>query len=503
MRKTLVIAVREYRAAVRTKSFIISLVIMPVMGSAGLIAAMLFKDQVNISDKKFAIIDRTGRLFDQIATAAEEYNRTRIFDSAPGKQPVDLVGRTQIKPRFVVERVVADDETIDEVRAQQSDRVRQGELTGFVEIGAGALDPSQNHGRDAEHVVYHSNNPMYYEFRSWLEGSLNEFVRAWRYEEAKLDRETVEWATQSINLEQGPLYTRTAAGRVLAGQKNDQYFHIAASVALSLLMFMVILVGAMPLTYSVLEEKIQRSAEVLLGSVTPFQFMMGKLLGMVGVSLTIVTIYLVIGFFAACYFGYGHTIPQHLINWFILYQAGAILMFGSMYIAIGAACNDMKDAQNLMTPASLVACIPLFLLRPVMLEPNSTFSTLVSFFPPATPVLMLLRQGLPQPVPVWQPVVGLLLVVLTSIFCVGIAGRIFHIGILMQGKGASLKEILRWALRGDSRAPTRPRRRRADAAPPLTFRTGKAPQESLPDSQNVKGEPAWWSPQQPNQQPPS
>ncbi|MEE9297105.1 MAG: ABC transporter permease, partial [Phycisphaerae bacterium] len=301
--------------------------------------------------------------------------------------------------------------------------------------------------------------PMYRDFVNWLHRQINGSIRAWRVAEASLPGETVDWATAPVPISERPLFSRTAAGALVAGKANDHYINIAAGMGLAFLMFLVILIGAIPLTYSVLEEKMQRSAEVLLGSITPFQFMMGKILGMVGVSLSIMTIYIVLGFLAASAYGYGHTLPRHLIYWFVLYQAGSILMFGSLFAAIGAACNDMKDAQNLMAPASIIACIPLFVIRPVMMEPNSTFSTLVSFFPPATPVLMLLRQGLPAPVPFWQPVLGLILVLATALLCVALAARVFSVGILMQGKGANIREILQWAFYGIGHRPARPERR--------------------------------------------
>ncbi len=458
MRKTLVIAVREFQAAVHTKTFAVSLLIMPLMGSAGLVAALVFKDQVNVDDKTVAVIDRTGVLFADLAAAAHEYNRTEALADPVTGDPSE----TQHKPRFALHEASPAGRDINDLRAELSDRVRAGELTAFVEIDPSALRAGEEDD-GLEYVFYHSNNPMYREFPIWFNRRVNDCVRDWRVRQAGLAAETVDWATRRLRMGERPLYVRGRDGVVNAGREHEHYINIAAGVGLALLMFLVILVGAIPLTYSVLEEKMQRSAEVLLGTVTAFQFMMGKILGMVGVSLGIVTIYIVAGFIAASACGYGNTIPHHLINWFILYQAGAILMFGSLYAAIGAACNDMKDAQNLMAPASLIACVPLFVIRPVMLEPNSTFSTWISFFPPATPMLMILRQGLPTPVPIWQPIVGLMLVLLTAVVCVALAGRIFRVGILMQGKGANVKELLQWATHGMGQRPPRPDRRRAAA----------------------------------------
>jgi len=72
----------------------------------------------------------------------------------------------------------------------------------------------------------------------------------------------------------------------------------------------------------------------------------------------------------------------------------------------------------------------------------------MSFFPFATPMLMIARQAIPPGVPLWQPVVGILVVLATTVACVWVAGRIFRIGILMQGKGASISQLLRWVVRG-------------------------------------------------------
>ena len=102
----------------------------------------------------------------------------------------------------------------------------------------------------------------------------------------------------------------------------------------------------------------------------------------------------------------------------------------------------------MMTPVMLLVVSPMFVLQNVIREPGSTLSLVMSLFPPATPMLMIIRQNIPPGIPVWQPLLGGVLVILTSLVCVFAAGRIFRVGILMQGKGARMSEMLRWALRG-------------------------------------------------------
>jgi len=226
---------------------------------------------------------------------------------------------------------------------------------------------------------------------------------------------------------------------------SDPYY---AVYCLMMLMVMVVMIGASPLMQSVLEEKMQRIAEVLLGSVTPFQLMFGKLLGMTGVSLTIATVYLIGAFYALLRAGYGGFFPAEVVWWFALYLILAVFMYGAMFIAVGAAVTDMKEAQSILTPVMLLIFSPLFIWPNVIKEPHATFSVVASLFPPATPMLMLIRQAVPPGVPLWQPLLGFVLVTLMTLATVFAAGRIFRIGILMQGRGAKVGEMMRWIIRG-------------------------------------------------------
>jgi ABC-2 type transport system permease protein len=108
----------------------------------------------------------------------------------------------------------------------------------------------------------------------------------------------------------------------------------------------------------------------------------------------------------------------------------------------------MKEAQAMLTPVTIVTMIPLFVWVNVIREPTSTFATLFSLFPPATPMLMVARIAVPPGIPWWQPTLGVVLVLAATLMCVYAAGRIFRIGILLQGKGPRLGEMVRWVVRG-------------------------------------------------------
>jgi ABC-2 type transport system permease protein len=448
MRKTWIIAVREYSAAVRTKAFIIGLLIMPLMMGGSILVQWILKDFRDIDDKRFVVIDRSvdHRFFDAIKDRVKVYNDSGIFE--PGTT-------RQIHPKFVVESVAANNDTdkgIDELRAKLSGDVRAGKLFGFVEIGPDISDKVAPTDEDYGHAFrYQTNRPTHRGFPQLVEDVVTKTIQKDRARQAKLELsvEQLEEILKPVPLMSKGLSTYDpASDRVKDDTEGAKIAPVLVPIVMMLLMFMLVMMSATPLMQGVVEEKMQRIAEVLLGSVRPFQLMLGKLLGMTGVSLTISAAYLGGVYFMAWYFKFGDSVSPGLIAWFILFQALAGLMYGSLFIAIGAACTDMKETQNLMWPVMLLATLPMFVLGTVLQEPNSPVVVALSFFPFATPMLMIARLSIPPGVVWWQPVLGTVLGVLTTLLCVWAAGRIFRVGLLMQGKGARLGDIARWVFRG-------------------------------------------------------
>ncbi len=437
MRKMIVVAMREYQAAVRTKAFVISLIALPIMMGGSIAVQVLMRDKVDTADKRVAVVDGTGRIFESIKAAADQRNAEEIF-----REEGDA--RVQVRPRFLFEPCERGELSAEALDLALSDRVRSGELFAFVVIDAGVLDAENPAGR----IAYHSNSPAYDDIINWMRGPVLDRIRNVRLSAAGLDAAVVTKLMGGAEVQQLGLAERTATGEVRQAQRANQAAAMLIPFGMLMLMFMMIMIGASPLVQSVLEEKMNRVAEVLLGSVRPFDLMFGKLVGMVGVSLTMLTIYLFGIAFAIHRAGYGNLFPAHLVGWFVAYQVLAVLMFGSLFVAIGAAVSDLKEAQSVMTPVMLVVVAPMFVWLNVVKEPSAPLSVVLSLIPPATPMLMLVRQASSDAVPLWQQVLGISLVAATTLLCVFAAGRIFRVGILMHGKGAKIGEMLRWILRG-------------------------------------------------------
>lgn len=472
MRKTLTVAAREYNATVRTKSFIVSLVLMPVMMGGSILVQFLLKDQVDTKERRFAIIDRTpgAKLYAVLETQVQQRNATAIFKKGTNEQ---------IKPVFTLERIEPSPDTPNAILQQRyelSERVRKKELLGFLEIGRDVFDgkeaiaalaansdkfikndqdrglnslPSFSFLPDGLVLRYQSNSPMYSSFYNWAQQKLAAAILLERSAHNHLDLVKVqETVAPPQVLNKGLTRKSPRTGEIEDGKDVNFLASFFAPFILIMMMFMIVMVGATPLMQGVLEEKMNRIAEVLLGSVTPFQLMMGKLLGMVGVSVTLAAVYLSGAYFAASHFGYLEYLSTDVLIWFLVYQVLSVLMFGSVFIAVGAASTDAKESQSLLMPVMLVICIPMFVLSNVIQEPDGALATGLSYFPPCTPMLMIARLAIPPGIPWWEPFAGVAVVLAATLFCVWAASRIFRIGILMQGKGARVGELVKWVWRG-------------------------------------------------------
>ena len=141
-------------------------------------------------------------------------------------------------------------------------------------------------------------------------------------------------------------------------------------------------------------------------------------------------------------------VPLEIVPWFLLYQVLAVLLFGSLFMALGACVNDRKEAQSLQFPLMLLIVFPMFVWFTVVQQPTGSFATWISLVPPGTAMLMVLRLVAAPNLPVWQPVLGAALLLAATGLCVFAAGRVFRIGILAQGRLPKLKQLARWVLTG-------------------------------------------------------
>jgi ABC-2 type transport system permease protein len=296
---------------------------------------------------------------------------------------------------------------------------------------------------------FHSDNPNDDLLRNWLTASVNAEVRAQRFRTSGIDQSMADRIDQPLSVDNLGLFerdtsAREGAGSIKAALKVDPIRTFVVPAVLMFAMFFVIMTSSPQLLNSVLEEKISKISEVLLGSLTPFELMMGKLLGNAGVGALLAALYIGSGYAIAMYYGYADVVSPSLFVALGVFLMVAILLYGSLYMAVGAACNELKDAQSLMMPVMLVSMFPTFVWLAVLKSPSSPLAVGLTLFPPATPFLMLMRMALRPAPPYWQVGLSIVLATLTAVFCVWAAAKIFRTGLLMQGKAPSFRELARW-----------------------------------------------------------
>ena len=432
MKKVLSIARTEYLQAMRSKAFLIGLLVMPVLMGGGLTFQLLMEDQVDLTERVCAVVDPTGELWPALAAAVEHRNAEEIWDeSSEGETK-------QLRPMFALERFEPDNGERPDIVL--SERVRTGELQGFV-----LLDPSLLEEQQGDRpLAYHTDEPTFTELPRWIASVVNDELRRRRYEAADLDRALVEQLGRHVPLSTWGLVSERVDGTVEEAEKDNDVRTFLIPVASLMLLFMLVMTTAPQLMNQVLEEKMQRISEVLVSSVTPFELMLGKLFGSVGISLTLAMLYLGGVFWTTHHFDVGHFVPLSVYAWFLILLVFALLMYGSLFSALGSACSELRDAQSLVMPAMIVLMVPMFALGVIIESPNGSVAVALTYFPTATPMILMFRVLAPPGPPVWELFAAMLMCVATTAALLWASAKIFRIGILSQGQTPSFRKLIGW-----------------------------------------------------------
>lgn len=235
------------------------------------------------------------------------------------------------------------------------------------------------------------------------------------------------------------------------------------------LMYLIILLYGSQVMMGVTEEKTSRIAEVVVSSVKPFQLMVGKIIGigMVALSQFLIWIFCVFLIYNLGKFSGndGGTMANAVgtiqkvftsvniglvVGCFIFYLLAGFFFYSSLYAAIGSAINeDMREAQSLSFPITMLIIFSIALMSPAISNPSSSIAVWASIIPFSSPIVMMARIpfGVPNTVPWWQLALSMSLLIIGFILTTSFAAKIYRTGILMYGKKPSWKEMIRWAFR--------------------------------------------------------
>jgi ABC-2 type transport system permease protein len=173
--------------------------------------------------------------------------------------------------------------------------------------------------------------------------------------------------------------------------------------------------------------------------------MTGKILGQMGAGLVMLVLYGGLGIAALVSFAAAGLVDPMLFVYLLIFFIISYFMFASMYAAIGSAVTDAREAQSLLMPLTVLLMIPYMLWMPITRDPNSAFSTTVSFLPPINFFAMLLRMTSTTPPPQWQVWLTIVIGLGGAAFALWFASKVFRIGCLQFGKAPNFATLVKWA----------------------------------------------------------
>ena len=276
---------------------------------------------------------------------------------------------------------------------------------------------------------------------------------------AEAQNQFMQWVRQNLDtfkafdplvlerLEEGSLFTMTTLDGSREMQQ-DQWFLLILPIIAGITFIIVVLTSGGYLLQAVVEEKENRTMEIVITSVTPTQLMVGKTIGNISVGLTQLAVWLIFSWIGLSIAGRfwpalnNISIPGEMFLVMAFLFLPSFIMIAAIMSTIGAIVTEMREAQQISGVFSLFVTIPLYVITPMMMNPNGTLALVLSFFPPTAPIAVMLRMALTT-VPTWQIVVNVLALVIFAILSMWLAGHAFRLGMLQYGKRLSLKELFR------------------------------------------------------------
>jgi len=408
MHNVWLIAKREYLERVRTKAFLLSTILIPLLMGGGIVGSIVAGGRAK-STSHITVISQDQ----QLATDLQ----AELQNGKDSRMTVDVISPGNSETRQTLDAMLSDKQ-----------------LDGYLWITPAATPNAR---------------PTFaYTPRSTADiatkGAITSALRAVLMRERLSHQGMVSTDVDSL---MQPVKVDTTQ----AGKNADTTSSFVAIYVLFFLMYMVILLYGMNVARSIIEEKTSRVFEVLLATIRPEEMMAGKMIGVGSVGLTQVAVWLATAILLTSSTlissmaggGIHVSLSAMQIIFFVVYFLLGYLLYSSVAAALGAMVNSEQELQqlNMFLVMPLAGCM--FALAPVISNPSGPIARVISLIPFCTPLIMYLRISLAMP-PVWEIALSVVLMLITICAILWVASRIYRVGILMYGKKPSLPEILRW-----------------------------------------------------------
>ncbi len=416
MKNIILIAKREFFTQVKKKSFIILTLLTPLLIIVfGGVVSLMFR--ANETQMQISVIDKSGLFKDKLKS---DENIRYVFSS------------------------------------EETEKSLIKALETTEEMNAVMIIPKKDIHELENSIEILTNKNLSNEARRNIAGNISEIIKAKKINALGISTAQIEDLNKSVNLH---------VVNVLEKEKKQDSFLVGVKSGLSMFLmycvFTFIMMYGIRVMRSVLEEKNNRVVEILISSVKPFELMMGKILGVTGVALVQFGVWVVMIFASVMTLGSsnvgmvsGVTEVQMVlsalsqINYglilfvFVIYFLLGYLFYSAMYAAIGSAVDNETETQQFTLFAILPMMLGFYGSITIMNNPDGPMSFWLSMIPFTSPIAMLAR--IPFDVPVWELVLSIVILLVSTLGMVFIASKIYRVGILMYGNKVTLKELLKW-----------------------------------------------------------
>jgi ABC-2 type transport system permease protein len=421
MRKIYKVAQREFAEVVRTRTFLVGLLIIPIF----IIGVILLSDKLGPRRDaprppvRVRVACPSAPLSEEIKSVLDEHNRSHPSASI-------TYGVTPSNDAAAQERGKED--------------LREGRLDAYVVL-EGDLEGPEGTAR----FFTYKPRPSQVDVLLAVERLLREGVINRRYETRGLDRKMLDEISR-VSIQWAEL--GAGQGQERAQGKSQRMARMMVPFAFMYLIFIGIVGMGQHMVSSIIEEKNSRIIEVLLSAVSPFELMAGKIAGLAAVGLAVMALYGVAGYAAARWQGLRIDVGADLVAYGLVYYVLGFVLFSAILAGIGSTCNTIKETQSLMMPVMFVFIIPMLAWARLAQEPNGELARILSYVPPVTPMVMILRLSSGADVWIGEVVLSILVLIVGVLATVWAAAKVFRTGILLYGKRPGPREILRWLREG-------------------------------------------------------
>lgn len=440
MSKIALVAKREFLTRVQKKTFLLTTILFPVI-IFGFYAMIIYFSVESDADVNIAVVDNAD-----------------IFKG-------DIEGNNDIHFNFLK------NETPESLKK----KVESNEYSGYVYI------PSDTRLLYNDTIQVVSGKTVGLITRDKIQDLINDKLEKQRLLSLNISQQQLDSAQKAVEVKFPTIENSNSS------EGKEAISYIVGYVAGFLIYIILFIYGTMVMR-GVMEEKMNRIAEVIVSSVKPFQLMMGKItgIGAVGLLQFLIWIVLVIGlqFLLPLIFPgmMGHVQSQAMqpgtmqaaetiktsaespgfmqalsqvnfpliISCFIFYFLGGYLLYSSLFAAVGSSVNeDPQDAQSLLLPITMPIIFGIVIMTKAVNDPSSGLAVFGSLFPLTSPIVMMARiaHGVPDAVPYWELFTSFGLLIAGFLGTTWLAGKIYRTGILMYGKKPTWKELLKWGFR--------------------------------------------------------